>query len=93
MHERNRQEPGISARARSERPMVWGRGRRRDRVLRARGGGKVDVEWKTGRLTELRLQSDHVIKYRVSYGDHSTEVQVLLGKPIVLDGTLHRMSQ
>jgi alpha-L-fucosidase 2 len=57
--------------------------------VRVRGGGKVDIVWKEGRLTELRLQSDHATNYRVSYGDESAEAQVEPGKPIVLDGALH----
>jgi hypothetical protein len=61
--------------------------------VRVRGGGKVDIIWIDGRLTEFRLQSDHVIKYMVSYGDQSTEVQVLPGKPAKLDGTLHGIGQ
>jgi len=57
--------------------------------VRVRGGGKVDVVWKEGRLTELRLQSDRAMKYRISYGDESTETRIEPGKPIVLDGALH----
>ena len=57
------------------------------------GGGKVDAGWRAGRLIELRLQSDHAKKYRISYGDWAAEIQVEVGKPIVLDGTLHRISQ
>lgn len=61
--------------------------------LRVRGGGKVDITWKDGRLTELRLQSDHAMKYRVSYGDQSAEVQIQPGKSIVMDGALHRIGE
>ena len=57
--------------------------------VRVRGGGKVDVAWKDGRLTELKLQSDHASKYRVYYGDQSAEIHVGPRKPIVLDGALH----
>ena len=57
--------------------------------VRVRGGGKVDIAWKEGRLTELRLQSDHAIKYRVSYGGNSAQVQMQPGKPTVLDSSLH----
>ena len=59
--------------------------------VRVRGGGKVDITWKEGRLTELRLQSDHTMKYRVLYGDRSADVQIEPGKPVVWDGTLHRI--
>lgn len=57
--------------------------------VRVRGGGKVDITWKEGRLTELRLQSDHTMKYRVLYGDRSADVQIEPGKPVVLDEALH----
>ena len=58
-------------------------------LVRPLRGGKVDITWKEGRLTELRLQSDRAKKYRVSYNDRSSEVQIELGKPAVLDGALH----
>ena len=61
--------------------------------VRVRGGGKVDVTWKEGRLTELRLQSDRAIKCRISYGDESAEAQIEPGKPTVLDGALHPTGQ
>ena len=56
--------------------------------VRVRGGGKIDLAWKEGRLTELKLQSDHAVKYRISYGGHSAEVQIQPGKPTLLDNTL-----
>jgi alpha-L-fucosidase 2 len=59
--------------------------------VRVRGGGKVDVVWKEGRLAELRLQSDRAVKYRISYGDESAEARIKPGKPIILDGALHRI--
>ncbi len=61
--------------------------------VRVRGGGKADIEWKAGRLTELRLQSDQAKKYRISYGNQAAEIQIEVGKPIVLDGTLHTVGQ
>jgi hypothetical protein len=33
--------------------------------------------------------SDHVIKYRVSYGAYTAVVQLQPGEPIALEGTLH----
>jgi alpha-L-fucosidase 2 len=57
--------------------------------VRVRGGGKVDVVWKEGRLTELRLQSDRAVKYRIRYRDEPAEAQVEPGKPSILDGALH----
>jgi alpha-L-fucosidase 2 len=61
--------------------------------VRVRGGGKVDITWQGGRLTELRLQSGHAKKYRISYGDQSVEAQLQPGKPIVLDNALHKIGQ
>jgi alpha-L-fucosidase 2 len=68
-------------------PRQWSSGSLKG--VRVRGGGKMDVVWKEGHLTELRLQSDHAMKYRISYGDESTETRIEPGKPIVLDGALH----
>ncbi len=59
--------------------------------VRVRGGGKVDIVWKDGRLTELSLQSDRAITYRVLYGDQSVEARIKPRKPVVLDGALHRI--
>jgi alpha-L-fucosidase 2 len=61
--------------------------------VRVRGGGKLDIAWREGWLTELKLQSDHAKKYRLSYGGNSAEVQIQPGKPVVLDGDFHRVSQ
>ena len=68
-------------------PQQWPSGRLNG--VRVRGGGKVDLTWNEGRLTELRLQSDHATKYRVHYGDQSAEIHVGPHKPMVLDGALH----
>jgi hypothetical protein len=61
--------------------------------VRVRGGGKLDFEWKDGHLTRLALRCDHPMKYRVLYGASSSEVEIPSGRPIVLDGMLHRISQ
>ncbi|MGB7844845.1 MAG: glycoside hydrolase family 95 protein [Candidatus Acidiferrum sp.] len=61
--------------------------------VRVRGGGKVDIAWNEGRLTELRLQSDQAKKYRLSYGDRAAEIQIKVGRTIVLDGTLREFVQ
>jgi len=60
--------------------------------VRVRGGGKVDINWKAGQLTEFRLRSNRATKYHVVYGDRSTDVPVNAGKEIVLDGELHGTS-
>jgi alpha-L-fucosidase 2 len=59
--------------------------------VRVRGGGKLDLEWKDGHLTRLALRCDHPIKYRVLYGAGSSEIEIPSGRPIVLDGMLHRI--
>jgi alpha-L-fucosidase 2 len=61
--------------------------------VRVRGGGKLDLEWKDGHLVKLALSCDHSMKYRVLYGDSSTEVNLKPGKPMVVDASLHRISQ
>ena len=61
--------------------------------VRVRGGAKVDVAWKEGRLTQVRIQSDHAAKYRVSYNEQSVEVLVHPSKPVVLDASLLRIAQ
>jgi len=61
--------------------------------VRVRGGGKVDIAWKQGHLTQLLLRADHAKKYRIFYGAQSTEIQLERGKPIVLDSALHKVTQ
>jgi alpha-L-fucosidase 2 len=56
--------------------------------VRVRGGSRVDITWKDGRLTEFRLQSDRAKKYRVDYGARSVDLRVAPGKPITMDGSL-----
>jgi alpha-L-fucosidase 2 len=59
--------------------------------VRVRGGGKVDITWGKGRLTELSVQSDHATKYRLIYGNQSAEVQIQAGRRTIMDGSLHRI--
>ena len=58
--------------------------------VRVRGGGKVDITWKDGKLTDFRLQADHAAKYRVKYGDKAVDVQVQPGKAIRFNGALQQ---
>jgi alpha-L-fucosidase 2 len=58
--------------------------------VRVRGGAKVDVTWSEGRLTELRIKSNHASKYRVLYGDRSAEAHLEAGKPVVMNSVLHQ---
>jgi alpha-L-fucosidase 2 len=72
-------------------PRQWSSGTLKG--ARVRGGAKVDITWKENRLTEIRLQSDRVVNYRLDYGDRSVEVQIQPGKSIVLDRALHKFGQ
>lgn len=56
--------------------------------VRARGGAKLDLEWKDGNLAGLTLNCDHPMKYRVLYRDRSTEVNLKPGRPAIMDGSL-----
>jgi len=58
--------------------------------LRVRGGAKVDITWKGGRLTEFGLRSDRAVKYRVTYGSNTADVRVQPESAIRLDGSLRR---
>ena len=53
-------------------PKAWPEGRVRG--LRARGGFEVDVEWKNGKLTEARIQSEHGGKCVIDAGGRPFEV-------------------
>ena len=61
--------------------------------VRARGGAQVDVTWKDGRLTELRLRSGQAKTYTVAYGERTATVRLDPGTTVVLDGTLRRISR
>jgi alpha-L-fucosidase 2 len=57
--------------------------------VRVRAGGKLDIEWKDGRLTMLRMRADHAQRYRVVYGGRTAEVKLQPGRSVILDGMLH----
>jgi alpha-L-fucosidase 2 len=61
--------------------------------VRVRAGGKLDIEWKDGRLTMLRMQADHPQRYRVVYGGRTAEVKLQPGKSVTIDGMLHVAGQ
>jgi alpha-L-fucosidase 2 len=61
--------------------------------VRVRGGGKVDVAWKNGRLTEFRLRSDSARRYRVRYGATSVDVRPGPRATVTLDGALQRLAR
>jgi alpha-L-fucosidase 2 len=60
--------------------------------VRVRGGGKVDIVWNGGRLTELRVRSDRAVEYRIRCGDNTVNLETRRDKPITLDGKLHRIA-
>lgn len=45
------------------------------------------------RLTELKLQSDRVLKYRIALGGKSAQLRVGPGRTVVLDGSLHESAR
>jgi len=61
--------------------------------VRVRGGGKMDIKWSGGRLTEVRLQAERPVKYQVLYEDKSIQISLQRGKPQALDGDLHKVGQ
>lgn len=71
-------------------PQRWAAGSLRG--ARVRGGAQVDITWKDGRLTELRLRSAKAKTYTIAYGDRMATVRLEPGTLIVLDGTLRRIS-
>jgi alpha-L-fucosidase 2 len=58
--------------------------------VRVRGGGKVDLAWKDGRLTLCRLRADRARKVVVRYGERSATVSLAAGRTAALDGALGR---
>jgi alpha-L-fucosidase 2 len=56
--------------------------------VRVRGGGRVDITWKAGRLTSLTLSSDRDATYAVTYGDRTASVSVAGGTAVTMDGAL-----
>lgn len=71
-------------------PQQWSSGSLKG--VRVRGGGKVDIVWNAGRLTELRVRSDRAAKYRIRYRDATANLETRRDKPITLDGILHRIA-
>jgi hypothetical protein len=70
-------------------PAQWAEGRARD--LRCRGGLSVDLGWQGGVLTDVtlrRIAGDPAEPVRVRCGDRTTEVTVVPGTPVALDGRL-----
>ena len=70
-------------------PRQWPSGQ--PKGVRVRGGAQVDVTWKDGRLTELRLRSGQAKTYTVAYGERTATVRLGPGTAVVLDGTLRRI--
>jgi alpha-L-fucosidase 2 len=74
-------------------PVQWPTGELRG--VRVRGGGKMTIAWKNGKLTAIKLQlpnSDAKAKlYKVVYEDHSTEVRIQSGKEVRLDSMLNKI--
>jgi alpha-L-fucosidase 2 len=67
-------------------PSQWDEGSLKG--VRVRGGGKVDIVWAGGKLTEFRLQSSHDGSYRVNYSGKTVKVAVKRNKTVVLNTSL-----
>ena len=48
--------------------------------IRVRGGGRVDISWKEGRLTQLTLSSERAATYALAYGEHVAQVRLAAGE-------------
>ena len=71
-------------------PSRWSEGSLKG--VRVRGGGKADITWINGHLSEVRLVINHDASYKVAYGSKVTEVKVRRNRPVVLDGSLQTMT-
>ncbi len=56
--------------------------------LRARGGFEVDIEWKKGKLTDLKIKSLNGNPCKIMYGDLISDIEIGVGETKVLDGEL-----
>lgn len=56
--------------------------------VRVRGGGKVDIYWKDGRLTKFSLRISRDARYHVIYNDQSTDISAQRNKSVTLNGAL-----
>jgi alpha-L-fucosidase 2 len=59
--------------------------------LRARGGFEVDIEWKDGKLTKVRIQSLLGNTCKVRYGEKVVEIQTEAESSYDLNGNLERI--
>lgn len=57
--------------------------------VRVRGGAKVDITWKDGKLSQFGIRSNHATKYHVTYRQQTAEIQIHPGKIVILDSRLH----
>ena len=60
--------------------------------VRVRGGGKADLTWKEGKLTDFHLQVDHDACYRVVYNGDTANISIKRNTPVLLDGSLRAVS-
>ncbi len=56
--------------------------------LRARSGFEVDIEWKNGKLVELRIKSLNGNLCKIMYRNFVSEIEIIYGETKVLDGEL-----
>jgi alpha-L-fucosidase 2 len=70
-------------------PKAWPAGHLKG--LRAGGGFEVDIVWKAGKLTKVRIQSLIGNTCKVRYGDKVIEIKTKPGKSYILNGHLERI--
>jgi alpha-L-fucosidase 2 len=70
-------------------PKAWPTGHVKG--LRARGGFEVDIEWKTGKLTKVKIQSLLGNTCKVRYGNKVVEIKTKTGKSYSFDGHLEKI--
>jgi alpha-L-fucosidase 2 len=70
-------------------PKAWPEGQVRG--LRARGGLRVDMAWRDGKLADARLVSDSQRNATVRAGGKLVKLALTANRPVRLDGNLRRL--
>ncbi|MCF6357139.1 MAG: glycoside hydrolase family 95 protein, partial [Draconibacterium sp.] len=67
-------------------PNAWGNGSVKG--LRTRGGFEVDIEWKSGKLVDLKIKSLNGNPCKIIYGNLVSVIELGAGETKILDGGL-----